>query len=227
MPPIVTGGIACAIGIGLSKADLDMILADGHWAIALFTTLIAIGTSHCLRRVRYLGQVPVLIGAVAGYAITMLVAPDVISFEAIKDAPVVAVPHFTLPMVTGPLVLTAIFSVAIMAIATVPESTAHLYQMSSYIDSLAEDLDRPQPHLEKYVGLNLMFDGIGDMLSGLLGGPAGTNYGDNNSLMAITRNYSGLTLVSAGAISILAAFSGKVAACIGSVPVFVTGGLAL
>ncbi len=79
----------------------------------------------------------------------------------------------------------------------------------------------------RYVGFNLVYDGVGDVLHGIVGATAGTNYGENNSLMAITRNYSGPALFAAGVICILLAFVGKLSAFVGTIPVFVSGGLAL
>jgi uracil permease len=114
-----------------------------------------------------------------------------------------------------------------MAIATIPESTAHLYQMSLYIDRFAEEQGREKTHLDKYIGFNLILDGIDDFLKGLMGSTAGTNYGENNSLMAITRNYSGPALLAAGVISILLGFIGKLSALVNSVPLAVSGGLAI
>ncbi len=64
------------------------------------------------------------------------------------------------------------------------------------------------------IGFNLIFDGIGDFINGLFGATAGTNYGENNSLMAITRNYSGPALLAAGVIAILLGFVGKLAALV-------------
>jgi uracil permease len=114
-----------------------------------------------------------------------------------------------------------------MAIATIPESTAHLYQISLYSDRLAEEQGRPKPRLDRYVGYNLVFDGVGDFLHGIFGATAGTNYGENNSLMAITRNYSGPALLGAGVICVLLSFVGKLSAIVATIPVFVSGGLAL
>ena len=65
------------------------------------------------------------------------------------------------------------------------------------------------------------------MIAGLLGGSAGTNYGENNSLMAITRNYSVAVLLAAGGIAIVLGFVGKLAALVNTLPVAVTGGLAI
>ena len=45
--------------------------------------------------------------------------------------------------------------------------------------------------------------------------------------MAITRNYSGPALLVAGVICILLAFVGKLSAFVATIPVFVSGGLAL
>lgn len=59
------------------------------------------------------------------------------------------------------------------------------------------------------------------------GATAGTNYGENNSLMAITRNYSGPALIAAGVIAVLLGFVGKLAGLVQTVPLAVSGGLAI
>jgi uracil permease len=102
-----------------------------------------------------------------------------------------------------------------------------LYQISLYVDRFAEATGREKYHLDENIGWNLVFDGVGDFLHGLVGATAGTNYGENNSLMAITRNYSGPALIAAGVIAILLAFVGTLAELIRSVPLAVTGGLAV
>lgn len=229
LPPVVTGSVACVIGIGLSKAALDMSFFGGgaYWWIALVTLVATIGFSFLLQGRGFIGMLPILLGAIVGYVLTLIVAPDQISFKNVAETPVFVAPHLTWPALAGPMVVTAIFSVSIMAIATIPESTAHLYQISLYSDRLAVEQGREKPGLDRYIGWNLVFDGVGDALNGLLGATAGTNYGENNSLMAITRNYSGPALVAAGVICILLAFIGKLSAFVATIPVFVSGGLAL
>jgi uracil permease len=229
LPPVVTGAVACVIGFGLAKAALDMsmVVVPGYWGIALFTLLATVAFSYLLQGRGFIGMLPILLGAIAGYVLTLIVAPGQISFANVAAAPVLAAPHLTWPALTGPMVATAIFSIAIMAIATIPESTAHLYQIGLYSDRLADEQSRERPRLDRYVGWNLVFDGIGDFLHGLFGATAGTNYGENNSLMAITRNYSGPALLAAGVICILLAFVGKLSAFVATIPVFVSGGLAL
>ena len=229
LPPVVTGSVACVIGIGLAKAALDMsfTVVPGYWGIALVTLIATVAFSYLLQGKGFIGMLPILLGAIVGYVLTLVVAPDQISFKNLAEAPVFIAPHLTWPSFSGPLVATAIFSISIMAIATIPESTAHLYQMSLYVDRLAEEQARPKYHLDRNIGFNLMLDGLGDVLHGILGATAGTNYGENNSLMAITRNYSGPALIAAGVICILLAFVGKLSAFVATIPVFVSGGLAI
>jgi uracil permease len=226
LPPIVTGSVAAIIGFGLAFAALGQ-MASANFLVALVTLLVTIMFSVYLQNKGFLGMIPVLLGAIVGYIFSAIVAPDANQFKPLMDAAWFALPHFTVPSFSGAMVGTAIFSIAIMAIATVPESTAHLYQISLYVDRLADDMGREHYELDKNIGLNLILDGIDDTLKGLLGSTAGTNYGENNSLMAITRNYSGPALLSAGVIAILLGFVGKLAGLVQTVPLAVSGGLAI
>jgi uracil permease len=226
LPPIVTGSVAAIIGFGLAFAALGQ-MANANFLVALVTLMVTILFSVYLQNRGFLGMIPVLLGAVVGYIFSAIVAPNPAQFQPLADAAWFALPHFTFPTFSGALVGTAIFSIAIMAIATVPESTAHLYQISLYVDRLAEDTGQEKYELDKNIGLNLILDGIDDTLKGLLGSTAGTNYGENNSLMAITRNYSGPALIAAGAIAVLLGFVGKLAGLVQTIPLAVSGGLAI
>ena len=225
LPPIVTGSVAAIIGFGLAFAALG--LAQNNWGVAIVTLLVTIFCSVYLQGKGFFGMLPILIGAVFGYIFSALVAPDSVNWSGVTSAAWFAMPHITFPSFSGEFVGAAIFSISIMAIATIPESTAHLYQMSLYIDRFAEETGREKTHLDKNIGFNLMLDGLGDFLNGLFGATAGTNYGENNSLMAITRNYSGPALIAAGVIAVLLGFIGKLEALVGSVPLAVSGGLAI
>jgi uracil permease len=237
LPPIITGSMAIVIGIALAKAALDMatgacclgdqlVAQGGSWfAVALITLLITVCASVYLQGRGLLGMLPVLIGALGGYLVAL--GFGLVDFTNVGTAAWLSAPNFSLPDFTHPQVLTAILAIAPIAIATIPESTAHLYQISLYVDRLADDLRRPALNIKRLIGLNLMLDGLGDFVNGLLGGCAGTNYGENNSLMAITRNYSAPVLMTAGVIAMLLAFVGKLAALVGTIPTAVVGGLAI
>ncbi|HWI63690.1 MAG TPA: solute carrier family 23 protein [Symbiobacteriaceae bacterium] len=223
LPPVVTGSIAIVIGIALAKTALDM--ASANWTVGLVTMLTTIILSVFLRGKGLLGMMPVLLGAAVGYVLSL--SMGLIDFEPVAKAAWFSLPNFQLPAFTSPSAWTAILAIAPIAIATLPESTAHLYQVSLYVDKLAEEQGRPAVGLKKLVGLNLVCDGLSDVIFGMLGASSGTNYGENNSLMAITRNYSTPVLVAAGGIAISLAFVGKLAAIVSTLPGFVTGGLAI
>lgn len=219
LPPIITGSVAIVIGVALANDALAS--AASNWGIATFTLVATIMFSVFLRGKGILGMLPILLGAVAGYLAAW--AFGMVDFSPVLEAEWVRVPAFTMPVFKW----SAVLAIAPIAIATIPESTAHLYQMSLYVDRLADDLGRPRMEIKKLVGLNLILDGIGDAINGMLGGCAGTNYGENNSLMAITRNYSCPVLMTAGAIAMLLGFIGKLAAIVQTLPTAVTGGLSV
>lgn len=226
LPPIVTGSVAAIIGFGLAFAALGQ-MASANFLVSFVTLIVTIMLSVYLQNKGFIGMLPILLGGIFGYVFSIIVDPGSANTAAIGSAALFAMPNITFPAFSGELLVTAIVSISIMAIATIPESTAHLYQMSLYVDRFAEESGREKIKLDNYIGYNLVFDGVGDFLNGLFGATAGTNYGENNSLMAITRNYSGPALIAAGVIAILLGFVGKLQALVASVPLAVSGGLAI
>jgi uracil permease len=229
LPPVITGSVAIVIGIALAGAALGM--AGANWTVAFITLVLTIAFSVYLQGKGLIGMLPILLGAIAGWLVSYLIqiftGTELINLQTIGDAAWVRMPAFTFPAFTDPNAWAAITGIALIAIATIPESTAHLYQMSLYIDQLAKELGRAPMEIKKLIGLNLVADGSDDIVVGFLGGCAGTNYGENNSLMAITRCYSVPVLMAAGVIAILLGFIGKLAAIVNTLPVAVTGGLSI
>jgi len=250
LPPIITGTVALVIGVTLSGAALDMAFGGSDvraalvagiggtdvpaetmaWAtksviVAIVTLLSTICFSVYLQGKGFIGLIPILLGAAVGYVLSMILG--LVDFGGLTSASWLATPKITFPAFGDPRAWEAVAAIAIIAIATIPESTAHLYQISLYVDRLADRLGKERYRLDGLIGLNLILDGIGDSINGLLGGVAGTNYGENNSLMAITRNYSGPAIIAAGVIAMLLAFVGKLAGLVNTIPQAVTGGLAI
>jgi uracil permease len=233
LPPVITGSVACTIGIGLGAAALNN--ASGYlvnstgivswWIVALITLVSTILFSVYLQGKGFIGMLPVLLGAIVGYVVA--IPFGLVDFSMIGQSNLITAPHITFPVFNDPLTLTVIFGIGVMAIATIPESTAHLYQISLYVDHLADEQGKERYGLSKYIGLNLMLDGLDDLINGIFGSTAGTNYGENNSLMVITRNYSGPVLLTAGAIAVLLGFIGPLADVVTSIPTAVSGGLSI
>lgn len=234
LPPVITGSVACTIGVGLGYSALSMAagtccqITDPNmtltwWAAALITLLAAVFFSVYLQGKGFIGMLPILLGGIVGYLAAIplgLVNP---SFTT----PLFTAPRITFPNFGHELTLTILVGVGVMAIATIPESTAHLYQISLYVDHLAEEQGREKYGLSKYIGLNLMLDGLDDLINGIFGSTAGTNYGENNSLMVITRNYSGPVLICAGIIAVILGFIGPLKDAVNSIPTAVSGGLSI
>ena len=150
------------------------------WIVSLVTLLSTIFFSVYIKR-GVLSQIPILLGLTAGYITAIIVQQatgiQFIHFDVLTGA-IVQAPHFTLPKVSWP----ALFAIMPIAIATIPESTAHIYQLDIYVNQLAKDKKTGKIYkLKEKLGLNLIGDGIGDIVSGMIGGPAGTNYGENIS----------------------------------------------
>jgi len=223
LPPVITGSVAIVIGVALAGAALNM--ASANWLIAFITLIVTVAFSVYLQGKGLIGMLPILLGAVVGYIVA--IPMGLVNFDLIADAAWLRIPNITLPAFADPNAWAVVISISLIAIATIPESTAHLYQMSLYIDALAKELGKAPIEIKKLIGLNLIADGADDVVVGFLGGCAGTNYGENNSLMAITRNYSVPVLMTAGVMAILLGFVGKLAALVNTIPVAVTGGLAI
>ncbi|MHC1740463.1 MAG: uracil-xanthine permease family protein [Anaerolineaceae bacterium] len=223
LPPVITGSVAIIIGIALAGTALGE--ASQNWGVAFITLFLTIAFSVYLQGKGLVGMLPILFGAIAGWLVSLPF--HLVDFGKIAAESWIRLPNITLPAFTDPNAWGAALSIALIAIATVPESTAHIYQMSLYIDQLALEVGKKPIEIKKLVGLNLIADGSDDLVVGFLGGCAGTNYGENNSLMAITRNYSTAVLMTAGVIAILLGFIGKLAGVVSTLPTAVVGGLSI
>ncbi len=224
LPPTITGSVAIIIGIALAGTALSE--ASQNWAVAFITLIVTIAFSVYLQGKGLLGMLPILFGAIVGWLVS-LAFPGLIDLTKIANEQWFRLPAITLPAFGNANAWGVVLSIALIAIATVPESTAHLYQMSLFIDQLALEVGKKPIEIKKLIGLNLIADGTDDLVVGFLGGCPGTNYGENNSLMAITRNYSTAVLMTAGIIAILLGFIGKLAGAVNTLPQAVVGGLSI
>jgi len=232
LPPIITGSMAIVIGVALASAALGNAgnwaapeVAGRTWTVAFITLIATILFSVYLQGKGLLGMLPILLGAIFGYIVAYFFG--LVNFTNVVNANWFEMPKFTFPAFGNPEAWGMALSIALIFIATVPESTAHLYQMSLYIDELAAELGRKPFNIKELIGLNLIADGSDDLIVGFLGGAAGTNYGENNSLMAITRNYSTAVLMAAGGMAIIFGFFGKLVALVNTMPAAVVGGLSI
>ena len=235
LPPVVTGPIAMIIGLSLAGTAMSQaagfsaetgLSQSSFWVIALIT-LFCIMFFTVIFKKGVLSQLPILFGILAGYVSALLIdlifKTNLIDFSQVFADEIIRVPHFTLPVPSW----TAVFAIMPIALATIPESTAHLYQLDLYVNDLAKKKGSKEYPIKDKLGLNLIGDGVGDIVSALVGGPAGTNYGENISTMAITKNFSVWVLGAAAILTMVLAFLSPLANLINTIPSGVIGGASI
>ena len=155
LPPTITGSVAMIIGLTLAgaalgdsapKAEAAGIAGTGWvWAVSLVTFFSTAIFSKYLKG--FLGQLPLLLGAIVGcifaFILYLVGGDDFSLFRTMSDAAVsgslfswgpFALPAFSLPRISW----AAVAAIMPIAIATIPESTAHIYQIDIYVNDLAE-----------------------------------------------------------------------------------------
>ena len=231
LPASITGPISMVIGLTLAGNALsDAVVADNAaWCIVALVTLVS--TMIYSRYLKgLLGQLPLLLGALTGCAVAAIFALFGINlFRTIPTEALnslwsfgpIAIPAFSLPKFS----LNALLGIMPIAIATIPESTAHVYQLDIYVQDIAKKKGIEAERIEDLLDKNLIGDGLCDMISGLIGGPAGTNYGENISTMAITKVFSIPVLMAASVIAMVISCFTPLIQMIYGIPLAVIGGL--
>ena len=246
LPATVTGPIAMVIGLTLAGNAMKdaasyaidtfgkvfsvepsqyALAANMAWTISLVTLLSTVLLSVYLKG--FLGQLPLVLGPIIG-CITAFIIQLTTGIDLFKVLPesansgIFALPIFTFPKASW----MAVAAIMPIAIATIPESTAHVFQLDIYVNDLAKKMGSKKKYdIANRLGSNLMGDGLGDMVSAFIGGPAGTNYGENISAMAITKVFSIPVLMVASVIAMVIACFTPLINAIYSIPTAVIGGL--
>lgn len=254
LPATVTGSIAIIIGLSLATNAMgnaasgnfiaDIIknasnyttsvvdaattgtIANMSWIIAIVTLVSTIVYSVYLKG--KLSQLPILFGLLTGYLVAVVIGLATgipfVSFNKTGIEGFFNLPEFTFPKPTW----AAVIAIMPIAIATIPESTAHIYQLDIYVNDLARKKGSTKKYnLADKLGLNLIGDGIGDIVSASIGGPAGTNYGENISAMALSKVFSVPVLIAAAIITMIISSFTPLINIVYSIPSAVIGGLSI
>jgi uracil permease len=169
LPATVTGAISMIIGLSLAAnamgnaasipagvAEANIPMATNYaWIIALITLFSTILYSVYIRK-GTLSQLPILFGLITGYIAAIIIGGisgiKFISFDTIQASGVFNLPIFTLPIPSA----AAVFAIMPIAIATIPESTAHIYQLDIYVNDLAKKKNAKKYDLAGKLWLNLI-----------------------------------------------------------------------
>ena len=228
MPPAVMGAVVAIIGLELAPiaaqqaglapwpTDAGKIVepflpSSNVLIVSMFTLLVGIFGSVLFRG--FLQVIPILIAVVAGYL--MAFAFGMVDTSIISNASWFALPKFHAPVYDFNAIV-IIFPACIVVLA---EHISHLIVTGKITET---DLMK-NPGLDK----SLLGDGVSNVLSGLVGSPPNTTYGENIGVMAITRVYSVWVIRGAAILAILFSVIGKVSATISTIPTAVMGGITL
>jgi uracil permease len=218
LPPIVIGPVVMVIGLGLAGVAVGMATkgATPEYHTSFFwvaMAALAIAVVAAVFFKGFLGVIPVLIGIVGGYAVAF--AAGQVDLSGVASAKFFAVPHFVLPRFD----LNAMLLLAPISLVVITEHIGHLIVTNNVV---GRDFVK-DPGLHR----SLAGDGVATALSGFLGGPPNTTYGENIGVMAITRVFSVWVIGGAAVIAIVMSFLPVVGAVIRSIPVQVMGGICI
>lgn len=208
-PPIVTGPMIIVIGLILSPTAIEM--ASTNWTVALIVLSTVIAVSVFGKGIFKI--IPILCGVLVGYTLSMILG--IVDYTPITEAAVLSVPKFTLPKFS-------IEAIAIIAPVVLAVFMEHIGDITTNGAVVGKDfLEDPGLHR------TLIGDGLATLFAGFVGGPANTTYGENTSVLAVTKNYDPSILRISAVIAIIISFIGKVGAILQTIPQSVMGGVSL
>ncbi len=255
MPPAVIGATVAIIGLSLAGNAIGDILkgsvvVDGVavasplitvlcGVITLFVTIISSTYGK-----KYGRLIPFIFGILAGYAacgiftiigyqcnVDALKILNVEPFKALVAEGVtlntfLSVPEFTFQnAIVGLKDITPSY-IGTVAVAYIPVAfvvfAEHLADHKNISSIIEKDLLR-EPGLHR----TLLGDGIGSMVGAIFGGCPNTTYGESVGCVAITKNASVYTIITAAVMAIIIAFISPFVAFVNSIPSCVMGGVCM
>lgn len=240
-PPVVTGPIIIAIGLGLAGSAINN--CKTNWGIALVALGLVIVFNIWGKGMAKI--LPILIGVLGACAVAAICAVlpstsivdgfycvngssnmqlfSVASLQAVKDAAWIGFPIHKASTVAGidwsqkSLVISSIVAITPIALATMME---HIGDISAISATCGKNFIK-EPGLHR----TLAGDGLATALASLVGGPANTTYGENTGVLVLTKVYDPKVIRIAAGFATALAFCPKFAACIELLPTAVIGGI--
>ncbi len=221
LPPVVIGPVIMVIGLSLAPVAINLALGktgDGaaelvpgnqamliSMAALLATVLTAILGKGLLR------LVPILVGVVVGYVLSM--AMGLVDTSPVSAAPAFAMPNFVMPEFSWQAIL------FIVPVAIAP-AIEHIGDMLAIGGVTGRNyVEKPGLHR------TLLGDGVATSAASLVGGPPNTTYSEVTGAVALTRAFNPNIMIIAAVFAIVISFSGKLGAFLGTIPTPVMGGI--
>lgn len=222
LPPVVIGPMIMIIGLGLAPSAISQIgLGTGvdiDWRGVLVAVVTFLTTAIVMVRAKgFIKIIPFLIGIVTGYILAIILG--LVDFTPVLEASFFSIPSFVIPFVSYMPNFSALLTIAPIALVTMAE---HIGDHTALGTIIGKDLLK-DPGLDR----TLLGDGIATFVAGLLGGPANTTYGENTSVVGMTKVASVWVIGLAAIFAICLGFLGKFTALVSTIPNPVLGGVSL
>ena len=173
--------------------------------------------------------IPILLGVVASYVLSMIVDPATRDNLVTKvgEAAWIGLPFqwgdtaFSIfgNGFDGGMLLTAVITIMPIALATMVEHIGDICAISSTVgENFVES-----PGLHR----TLTGDGLATAIAALFGAPANTTYGENTGVLALSKVYDPRVIRIAAAFAVILSFCPKFAAIVSAMPAATIGGVSL
>lgn len=226
VPPLVGGTIILVVGIALLpvalKANVFTVYGSGsvNTNVLLATVSAALLVICMMFGVRLAGRgvwlrlCSVLIALCGGCLVASWLG--LFSLSAVGSAPWLTLPR--LALIDYPLTFSwqAILTFIVIYLVLMAETTGTWFAVGAVID---------RPVTDKQLDRGAVGEGLGCVISALIGSTPVTGYSSNAGVIAITGIASRTALLAAGAILCLFGLIGKLSAIIASIPAAVIGGV--
>ncbi|WP_428908719.1 uracil-xanthine permease family protein [Niallia sp. Krafla_26] len=224
LPPIVVGPVIMVIGLALAPTAVGMAMNNpaGEYEFLYFSaglvTLIATIIFSVFAK-GFLSQISILVGIIIGYIYSVIIG--IVDFTPVLQAGWFEWPDFVVPFVDYEVVISTdiLLLMVPISIVTISEHIGHQLVLSKVVgrDYIKE------PGLHR----SILGDGLGTMISSVMGGPPKTTYGENIGVLAITKVYSVYIILGAAILALILGFVGKITALINTIPQPVMGGVSI
>ncbi len=222
LPPIIVGPMIIIIGLSLAPTAINQLGLNGESLPKIDSIIVILVTFLTTAFAAIKGKklfkiAPFLFGLIAGYLTS--IAFGMVNFGPIMHAKWFSIPNFTIPFVDYAPTFSTLIMILPIALVTISEHVGDHTVLGSIIN---KDLFK-DPGLSR----TLLGDGLATFVAGFLGGPANTTYGENTSVIGMSKVASIYVLRLAAIFAIIASCFGKFSEIISSIPTIVLGSISL
>lgn len=222
LPPIIIGPMIMVIGLGLAPTAISNIGITANstfvWENIVVALITFLTTALVATRAKgFFKVIPFLTGILVGYISACFLG--LVDFAPIGEAALFSIPKFKIPFVDYQLNFDSLIILLPIVLVTISEHIGDHTVLGTIIN---KDLIK-NPGLDR----TLLGDGLATFVAGFIGGPANTTYGENTSVVGMSKIASIHVLRLAAIFAIILSFLGKFTAIVSTIPNCVLGGVSL